>query len=367
MAADETAPSMTTTSATGERTQLLDACRTGNVDLISAALADIGSHTAITLVLADCRDPATGASPLHLAAAAGSLDAVRLLLRAGHPWNSVDQRHRTAAEYARDAGHPEIWDELLAEGTRVEMVLAALEAHDQDDDEGGDDDVDDGVGDHGEVGGDPKEVHGDGVAEAPVRQSRPAPNAEYLNMRLRFEDGRILDEEANGVMMGWEAPLMAEHAAVIAPRAGLDVLNVGFGMGIIDRYLQERRPRSHTIIEAHPDVYARMLSDGWDKIDGVRILFGRWQDVLGDLETYDGIFFDTFGEFYKDLREFHENVPNLLREDGVYSYFNGLAAGNPLFHAVSCAVAEADLLDMGLRTETREIALEPLGDDVWQG
>jgi len=34
----------------------------------------------------------------------------------------------------------------------------------------------------------------------------------------------------------------------------------------------------------------------------VRIVFGRWQDVLPQLGTYDGIFFDTFGEYYDDLR-----------------------------------------------------------------
>jgi len=41
---------------------------------------------------------------------------------------------------------------------------------------------------------------------------------------------------------------------------------------------------------------------GWDKKPNVRIVFGRWQDVLPQLGTYDGIFFDTFGEYYDDLR-----------------------------------------------------------------
>lgn len=64
---------------------------------------------------------------------------------------------------------------------------------------------------------------------------------------------------------------------------------------LVTPYSQGYRPSSHTIIEAHPDVYAHMLSRGWDRKPGVRILFGRWQDVLGQLQlaTYDGIFFDT--------------------------------------------------------------------------
>ena len=60
-------------------------------------------------------------------------------------------------------------------------------------------------------------------------------------------------------------------------------------------------PLKHTIIEAHPDVYQYMLQLGWDKIPGVEILFGRWQDVLqlnqSNIPLYDGIFFDTFGIF----------------------------------------------------------------------
>ena len=67
-----------------------------------------------------------------------------------------------------------------------------------------------------------------------------------------------MDEENNGVMMGWEAPLMKRHAEIICPTKGLHVLNVGFGMGIIDTFIQENHaPASHTIIEAHPDVVMR--------------------------------------------------------------------------------------------------------------
>ncbi len=60
------------------------------------------------------------------------------------------------------------------------------------------------------------------------------------------------------------------------------MLNVGFGLGIIDAAIQRHAPRSHTIIEAHPDVYQHMLSQGWDKKPGVRVVFGRWQDVIGE-------------------------------------------------------------------------------------
>lgn len=40
--------------------------------------------------------------------------------------------------------------------------------------------------------------------------------------------------------------------------------------GLIDTALQALQPGTHTIIEAHPDVYAHMLQQGWDKKPGVR-------------------------------------------------------------------------------------------------
>ena len=53
-------------------------------------------------------------------------------------------------------------------------------------------------------------------------------NTEYLSQRLRFEGSKLLDENNDAVMMGWEEPLMVEHAKVMCSREGLTVLNVGF-------------------------------------------------------------------------------------------------------------------------------------------
>ena len=45
-----------------------------------------------------------------------------------------------------------------------------------------------------------------------------------------------------------------------------------------------------------------MLAKGWADKPGVRIVFARWQDALPQLGQYDGIFFDTYSEYYEDLR-----------------------------------------------------------------
>ena len=45
--------------------------------------------------------------------------------------------------------------------------------------------------------------------------------------------------------------------------------------------------------------------------------------------------FHTSAEYYADMRDFHNMLPQLLKPDGVYSYFNGLAPDNIFFHMVS--------------------------------
>lgn len=109
----------------------------------------------------------------------------------------------------------------------------------------------------------------------------------YLQQRIEYSENTLIDEENKGVMMAWEKPLMSAHAKAICASGG-HVLNVGFGMGLVDTAIQSYSPASHTIIEAHPEVYKRMIETGWGEKPNVRILFGRWQDVIDQLDSYDG-------------------------------------------------------------------------------
>lgn len=54
----------------------------------------------------------------------------------------------------------------------------------------------------------------------------------YLKGKVRYQgDDRLMDEQDEGVMMAWEAPLMQAHAQLLCGEDGdKDVLNVGFGM-----------------------------------------------------------------------------------------------------------------------------------------
>ena len=269
-------------------------------------------------------------SPLHLAAQAGDLDLVKSLLHDGIPWNVLNSESKSAGEFAMAANHIQVYDFLVQEGCRAEFILGLIQQEDT---------------------------------------SIPS-NADYLSTPLKYSDGLLIDAKQDAVMMEWERSLMQKHADVIAPTENLSILNIGFGLGIIDSIIQTKKPTRHIIVEAHPDVYAQMIKDGWNKKPGVEIFFQRWQDCIQDLGVFDGVFFDTFGEFYQDLKQFHNHLPDLLKDEtSIYSFFNGLAGSNPFFHDVYCAIAEMDLAEFGIATryEKIEVPTSIEDDKVWDG
>lgn len=81
-----------------------------------------------------------------------------------------------------------------------------------------------------------------------------------------------------------------------------------------------------------------------------------------------GIFFDTYGEFYEDLKEFHEHLPKLLKKGGVYSYFNGLCATNAFFHVVYCQLVALELAQLGLTTQFIPLPVKDcFNEETWKG
>lgn len=114
-------------------------------------------------------------------------------------------------------------------------------------------------------------------------------DGDYLDDRVTFSEDKIMDSDSKAIMMAWEKPLMEAHAKAVCSNGG-HILNIGFGMGLVDTAIQQYAPLSHTIVEAHPEVYDRMMCAGWGEKENVKIIFGRWQDVISKLESYDGKF-----------------------------------------------------------------------------
>ena len=131
------------------------------------------------------------------------------------------------------------------------------------------------------------------------------------------------------VMMDWEDNLMKEHANLVCHNKG-DILEFGFGMGISATYIQKHKPKSHTIIEIHPQIIKKAKQWALNK-SNVKIIEGDWVKCLDQLGKYDGIFFDTyndnnylkFGEIAKTLTKPRTHVTwwnSLSKPDNVYGF-----------------------------------------------
>ncbi|KAK8844678.1 arginine N-methyltransferase 2 [Kwoniella newhampshirensis] len=324
------------------------------------------------------QDAELGWSCLHYAAERREPETLRVLLEGGAVWNAVDKWGRTAGEICLSLGDEEGWAIIRNEGIRSEMLHHALAG--------------------------PSSPSSDSSTNIKLRaedNTSAGDNLIFLKSKLTWDVGddgkeRVLDADGNGVMMGWEEPLMAEHVRLMIadhPNAqpgaeGMSILNVGYGLGIVDRLFQtpqspdDPQPAHHTIIEAHPQVLEYIREKGVHLLPNVQILEGRWQDWLLDPEKigevlsgtpggtgYDAIFVDTFAEGYEDLKAFFEVIPDILdAENGVFSFWNGLGATNATIYSVSSALAELHLEDVGLEVEWHDVLIpESLREEVWKG
>ncbi len=317
---------------------------------------------------ASVQDPETGFTPLHAAVAAceplpsveedkenpnthvngaangdhsdsaqseveAAAKTMRLLLQNGAIWNDVDKSNETPGCLALRLGLKELYEIMVDAGVRAEMLLNRLDEYEQlagSDDEEVEGQRSDEDTKSGEIDP-PSNGHQENVSDVEAETTEIG-NEEYLQSSLRFQDGRILDSAGNGVMMAWETDLMKRSADLLVPSSGLRILNIGHGMGIIDTFFQEKSPSAHYIVEAHTGVLERMRKDGWHDRQDVTIHEGRWQDVVPTIIEqgilFDAIYFDTFAEDYKALRDFFSDcIIGLLEDGGKFGFFNGLGAG----------------------------------------
>ncbi|KAI2473676.1 arginine N-methyltransferase 2 [Annulohypoxylon bovei var. microspora] len=367
------------------------------------------------------QEPTTGESPLHAAVRAcapanqGALGGeeadleehakavVHELFMSGGIWNGLDNNDETPGCVAARLGLKGLYALCVEAGVRAELLFGLLDGYEElDSDDGEEEEDGSNKEDDGEEGaeGESGEAKAEGVEESVVeeeahvfvskRAQGPNVNSEdYLRSNLTYSDGKLVDSSQNGVMMAWETSIMRASVDALLPglEAGRKILNIGFGMGIVDSMFAETKPSKHHIIEAHPAVLEHINSSDskfgkeWEasgpSSSAYKVHAGKWQDVLPKLleqgETYDAIYFDTFGEDYNQLRLFFtEYVPSLLEEEGRFGFFNGLGADRKICYDVYTQVVEMHLSDAGMDVEWQELDvdmkdLEKEGEGDWQG
>jgi protein arginine N-methyltransferase 2 len=376
---------------------------------------------------ASVQDPETGFTPLHAAIAAcgtasqstapsslptnfqfpedagragepdepdmqKAVEVVKELFLAGAIWNDLDAEGETPGCLAWRLGRRELYALVVDAGVRAEILLGLMGGYEELESE-----EDEELQGNGEVAAqNGSTANGHSISEMEVEgEAEPKKDVnseDYLKSTLQFEEGKLLDEDANGVMMAWETDIMRRSVDLLLPenKTGARILNVGFGMGIIDRMFRATSPLSHHIIEAHPAVLAKIAEDGsdfgpsWESSapEGGKFIVhaGRWQDVLPKLVeegvVFDCIYFDTFGEDYSQLKLFFsEFVTSLLNPDGGrFSFFNGLGADRRVCYDVYSKVVELDLCEAAMDVEYTDVPVDVealgLGKDgegEWKG
>lgn len=251
-----------------------------------------------------------GWDALHYAADGGHVGVIRLLLKSGAIWNAIDSLGFTAADIAWSRNHTACYEVLFQEGVRQSFLLnvitrrADIDSHDEEN----------AVNDHAVQSHDEDSAHL--TLKSGSHNEVTYSNTDFLQSRLTFSQDshgqwRCLDKDNNMVMAEWEDEIMLASAKALCEgqQEGFSVLNVGFGLGIIDEAIQTYKPGRHVIIEPHPDALAFMRQLGWDKRPGVEIFEGTWEQFLMPendddgaiamkLGNFDAIYFDTYSQDY---------------------------------------------------------------------
>ncbi|KAL2154459.1 hypothetical protein VTH82DRAFT_3135 [Thermothelomyces myriococcoides] len=406
-------------------------------------------ETPLHAAIRSCGRPDDDDDPADLEAAA---KVVHELLLWGAIWNDVDDRNETPACVAHRLGRTDLYNLCVDAGVRAEMLFGLMEGYEELASADGEEEEEEDEGEGAEVidldapAGTDTVVVGEDGDEAPQlvnveptngqngtttgkangeengeeekeeeegedkqeeeeedqmeteepRFQPPKTDTEaevtseaYLRSKLTYSDGKLVDDDGNGVMMAWETDIMRRSVEALLPNKepGKRILNIGFGMGIIDTMFAETKPSKHHIIEAHPEVLEHIsrpeskFSAAWEESGpapgAFKVYKGKWQDVCQQLleegQVYDAVYFDTFGEDYSQLRKFFtEFIPGLLDGQGRFSFFNGLGADRLVCYDVYTKVVELHLADAGLDVDWEVIDVDmsnlaEAGKGEWEG
>ena len=147
---------------------------------------------------------------------------------------------------------------------------------------------------------------------------------EYQKSDLKFDSEKIIwKNPLRGqywqVMMRWETPIM-HKIAELCVNEGDNVLECGFGMGILSDAIQARKPALHTICENHKDIIPRLRSWAKDK-SNVILHEDKWINVKDS--GYSVILIDTYAD--NDLPKFKQFCEAKINK-GIISWWNHLGS-----------------------------------------
>jgi len=140
-------------------------------------------------------------------------------------------------------------------------------------------------------------------------------------------DAQTLKILGHPVMEGWETPYMKVLAGIATRNSGV-ILEVGYGMGISGRFIQQANITKHIIIEANHDVAEKARAFANTSPNPVEILEGLWDEVIDAIpdDSLDGILFDTYplseDEIHTNHFKFFPTAFKKLKIGGVFTYYS---------------------------------------------
>ncbi len=167
-----------------------------------------------------------------------------------------------------------------------------------------------------------------------LNSQAPAMVAATGALQIEGRDQATLDPDE--IMEDWQIPLMRRMADLVAGPGG-DILEIGFGRGILSDFVQAHPVNSHAIVECNPHVIDdyHHWAARHPQAD-LRLFEGLWQDVSDQFAQYDGILFHTYPLDQDELVEtlaqnatfaqtFFATAARALRPGGRFTYFTNEA------------------------------------------
>lgn len=148
---------------------------------------------------------------------------------------------------------------------------------------------------------------------------------------IDFETRREGDPEPDEIMEDWQIPVMRKMSEIVGQGGG-SILEIGFGRGISADFIQSHKPSKHTIVECNAAI-CRSAREWIKENSGknIKLYEDKWQNVVSDLDTYDGVLFHTYpmdendhlqnvGRSSNFAEHFFEAASKLLNKNGHLSY-----------------------------------------------
>jgi guanidinoacetate N-methyltransferase len=152
----------------------------------------------------------------------------------------------------------------------------------------------------------------------------PSLSAQYDEVGLFIGDYSVVEH--------WEQPVQEALARSICHSSSARILEIGYGLGLAAKIVTSFTPTEHTIVEAHPDVVCRALTE---MPPSTHIISGLWEQIVPSLNSdyFDGIIYDAYPmtgnpfdgssqSTFSHVRPFLSEGARLLQKGGLLGFLD---------------------------------------------